>query len=69
MHQNAETANEISRMAAGIAASTQDSSRQLDGLREAMEAAARAAESVSRTSGQLKGLSKEMEGLIARFSV
>ncbi|MEF3168068.1 MAG: methyl-accepting chemotaxis protein [Deltaproteobacteria bacterium] len=69
MHKNAEMANEISSMAAGIAASTQDSLRQLDGLREAMEAAARAAESVFVTSGQLKGLSKEMEGLIARFSV
>lgn len=69
MHQNAEAANEISRRAAEIASSAKDSTRQIDGLREAVEVSSKAAERTAVTAGQLKGIADEIGELSARFHI
>ncbi len=69
MEENIKAVNEISIRAQEVAASTTDSSRQIQELRDAINVVAKASEQTAATSSKLNSFAKEMEGLISRFQI
>ena len=69
MEENIKAVNEISVRAQEVAASTTDSSRQIQELREAINIVAEASEKTAATSNKLNSFAREMESLIARFQI
>jgi len=69
MQENIKAVNKISIRAQEVAASTTDSSRQIQELRQAINIVAEASEKTDATSKKLNSFAKEMESLIARFQI
>ncbi len=69
MEENIKAVNEISIRAQEVAASTTDSSKQIQELRKAIGIVAQASERTAETSNRLNAFAKEMESLISRFRI
>lgn len=69
MQHNAEASNEINKTAQRLSEATDDSSRQIDGLKEAIELVAKSAEITESTANDLRRVSESLISYVSGFRI